>query len=100
MPVRFPGPRLGRGVQAGTITPTFLAAPQRWHVVVAKALAFAIGGFLLGLSSSLLVAGIAYVGLAIKDIDVVMPASEILEIVEDKPLRLRSTEFSAWPSAR
>jgi ABC-2 type transport system permease protein len=65
----------------GTITPTFLAAPQRWHVVVAKALAFAIGGFLLGLSSSLLVAGIAYAGLAIKDIDVVMPASEILEIV-------------------
>jgi ABC-2 type transport system permease protein len=64
----------------GTITPTFLAAPQRWHVVVA-ALAFAIGGFLLGLSSSLLVAGIAYAGLAIKDIDVVMPASEILEIL-------------------
>ena len=65
----------------GTITPTFLAAPQRWRVVVAKALAYAIGGFLLGLTSSLLVAGIAYMGLAIKDIEVVMPASEIMEIL-------------------
>lgn len=65
----------------GTITPTFLAAPQRWRVVVAKALAYAIGGFLLGLTSSLLVSGIAYVGLAIKDIDVVMPASEIFELL-------------------
>jgi len=64
----------------GTITPTFLAAPQRWRVVVAKALAYAIGGFLLGLSSSLLVAGISYVGLAIRDIDVVMSASEVFEL--------------------
>ena len=64
----------------GTITPTFLAAPQRWRVVVAKALAYAIGGFLLGLSSSLLVAGISYVGLAIRDIGVVMSASEVFEL--------------------
>lgn len=65
----------------GTITPTFLAAPQRWRVVVAKAVAYAIGGFLLGLSSSLLVAGISYAGLAIRDIDVVMPASEVFELL-------------------
>lgn len=65
----------------GTITPTFLAAPQRWRVIVAKALAYAIGGFLLGLSSNLLVAGIAYVGLAIKDIEVVVPASEVFELL-------------------
>jgi ABC-2 type transport system permease protein len=65
----------------GTITPTFLAAPQRWRVVVAKALAYAIGGFLLGLSSSLLVAGISYVGLAIKDIDVIMSGGEVFELL-------------------
>ena len=65
----------------GTITPTFLAAPQRWRVVVAKALAYAIGGFLLGLSSSLLVAGTSYVGLALRDIDIVMSASEVFELL-------------------
>jgi len=65
----------------GTITPTFLAAPQRWRVVLAKAVAYGVAGFLLGLVSSLLVAAISYVGLAIKDIEVAMPNREIIELL-------------------
>jgi ABC-2 type transport system permease protein len=65
----------------GTITPTFLASPRRWRVVLAKAVAYGLAGFLLGVVSSLLVAAISYAGLAIKNVEVIMPTSEIFSML-------------------
>ncbi|MGH2697776.1 MAG: ABC transporter permease [Actinomycetota bacterium] len=64
----------------GTITPTFLAAPPRWRVVVAKAVAYALGGLFLGVVSSLLAALIAYVGLSIKGIEIVLRAGDLVTL--------------------
>jgi ABC-2 type transport system permease protein len=64
----------------GTITPTFLAAPHRWRVVAAKAVAYALGGLFLGVVSSLLAALISFVGLSIKGIEVALPTSEIFAL--------------------
>ena len=49
--------------------------------MLAKAVAYGFAGFLLGVVSTLLVAVISYVGLAIKGIDVILPASEVFSLL-------------------
>jgi ABC-2 type transport system permease protein len=65
----------------GTITPTFLAHPRRSEVVLAKGLAYGCAGLALGVVTSVVAAGVAYGGLALRGVDVVLPTGEILSLL-------------------
>lgn len=69
----------------GTITPTFLAHPRRSEVVLAKGLAYGCAGLALGVVTSVVAAGVAYGGLALRGVDVVLPTGEILSLLGDRP---------------
>lgn len=56
----------------GTIGHLFVAAPQRWQIVVAKVVSYAIAGAVFGAMAVLLVFSIGAAGLSIKDVDVRM----------------------------
>lgn len=63
----------------GTATPTFLASPKRERVVVAKALAAVVGGFMLALSALLVAYAVAVTWL--------LAAGEDVLLFEREPLR-------------
>lgn len=65
----------------GTIRPTFLAAPQRARVVVAKIAASALAGLVVGLSADALTAGVEAAGLAVRGIDIELAASDYAQLL-------------------
>ena len=62
----------------GTVTPTFLAAPHREHVIAAKAAAGMLVGLLFAVLALLVVAAVALPWLAIVDVDVHFAEGEVV----------------------
>jgi ABC-2 type transport system permease protein len=65
----------------GTIRPTLLTNPDRARVLVAKAIAAAIAGLVIGLLAAGLVAAIGSIGLAVRDIPVTLNAGDFAQMV-------------------
>jgi ABC-2 type transport system permease protein len=61
----------------GTVTPTFLAAPHREHVIAAKAAAGILVGLLFAVLALVVVAAVALPWLAIVDVDVHFGEGEV-----------------------
>jgi hypothetical protein len=61
-----------------TATPTFLATPRRGRVVLAKLLLYAAAGLLYAAACTAVVLAVALPWLAAKDVDVVLPGTDLI----------------------
>jgi hypothetical protein len=64
-----------------TITPTFLATPKRWRVVVAKAIAFAIVGAAFSIGTSMVTVAVAVPALSIKNLPLLLSGGELVRLL-------------------
>jgi ABC-type transport system involved in multi-copper enzyme maturation permease subunit len=64
-----------------TISVTFLFAPRRWRILVAKLVAFAIGGTVYGLVVSAAAGGALYATAALRGVPVGLDSATVLELL-------------------
>ena len=70
----------------GTIRPTFVVAPRRSRVIIAKVLASLLMGVLFGFAAIGLSFGIGYAILAVRDVPLALSSSEVLWLVLGTPV--------------